>query len=67
MRATGEKECEFENESRNFFSVNILGSYTMKLHFLDRLVENITRFADISVLSASDYDQFNVHFVPANR
>lgn len=38
----------------------------MKIHILDRLVEHIRWFGDISVLDDSAYGQFNGHSEKAN-
>lgn len=49
------------------FSVCSSAIYTVMLHLLDQLIENISKFGSISALDSSPYEQFNTGIKVANR
>jgi len=54
------KITAFKQNTTNLFAPHIRsGLFTLKFHLLDHLVEDLTRFAGLDVLSASPYEYYN--------
>lgn len=54
------KITAFKQNTINLFAPHISsGLFTLKFHLLDHLVEDLTRFAGLDVLSASPYEYYN--------
>lgn len=68
MKAISAEVCEFKKKVVElFYSACTSRVYTMKVHVLNHLLKDVRRYVDILFLSASGYEQYEVHIKKAFR
>lgn len=60
--------CAFEHKHVNMFShVRKSGLFLLKFHFLDHMIENMSRFENFSVFDVLPFEQFKICIKSAYR